>query len=57
MQLFESYEFISRAVVALVLLALLIFYIISLRLTVKRQVRIIKSASAIAESFRSFGFG
>lgn len=43
MQLFESYEFISRAVVALVLLALLIFYIISLRLTVKRQVRIIKS--------------
>ena len=41
MQLFESYEFISRAVVALVLLALLIFYIISLRLTVKRQVRII----------------
>ena len=43
MQLFESYEFISRAVVALVLLALLIFYIISLRLTVKRQVCIIKS--------------
>ena len=43
MQLFESYEFISRAVMALVLLALLIFYIISLRLTVKRQVRIIKS--------------
>ena len=45
MQLFESYEFISRAVVALVLLALLIFYIISLRLTVKRQVRIINSLS------------
>ena len=43
MQLFESYHFISRAVVALVLLAFLIFYIISLRLTVKRQVRIIKS--------------
>lgn len=43
MQLFESYHFISWAVMALVLLALLIFYIISLRLTVKRQVRIIKS--------------
>ena len=43
MQLFESYHFISWAVMALVLLALLIFYIISLRLTVKRQVCIIKS--------------
>ena len=34
MQLFESYQFFSWAVMALVLLALLIFYIISLRLTV-----------------------
>ena len=58
MQLFESYEFISRAVVALVLLAFLIFYIISLRLTVKRQVRIIKSLRQQLQNLLDpFGFG